>query len=85
MSDSQTITTARDILVLWPNRAELARDLGRLDVTVRQWWNRNSIPGDADVGLVKAATRRGIQLTFEDLARTRASAAIPIASPPEAA
>ncbi len=66
--------TPRDILDMWPSRAELARDLDEASVTVRQWGRNNSIPGKADVGLVSAAKRRGFMLTFEMLARSRAGA-----------
>ncbi len=66
--------TARDILDLWPTRAEVARDIGYPDVTVRAWGNRNRIASAADVALVNAAKRRGFDLTFEELARSRAGA-----------
>lgn len=64
--------TAKDILDLWPTRADVARDIGYPDVTVRAWGNRDSIPGVADVPLVSAAKRRGFALTFEMLAHSRA-------------
>ena len=67
--------TAKDILDLWPTRADVARDISYPDVTVRAWGNRDSIPGVADVALVNAAKRRGFTLTFEMLARSRAAAA----------
>ena len=65
----------REILDLFPTRAELAREIGEADVTVRQWGRNNSIPGRADVALVSAAKKRGLKLTYEDLARARALAA----------
>ncbi len=67
--------TARDILDLWPTRAELAREINEAPVTVRQWGRNNSIPGKADVALVTSAMGRGIALTYEDLARSRATVA----------
>ena len=66
--------TARDILDMWPTRADVARDIGYPYVTVRAWGNRDSIPGAADVPLVDVAKRRGLFLTFEMLARSRAEA-----------
>ena len=71
--------TAKDILDLWPTRADIARDIRYPDVTVRAWGNRNSIPGAADVPLVRAAKQRGFTLTFEMLAHARASAATSVA------
>lgn len=68
--------TAREILDMWPTRAEVAREIGEAPVTVRAWGNRNSIPGYVDVALVNAAGRRGFVLTFEMLARSRAEATV---------
>ncbi len=67
---------ARDILDMWPTRAELARDIDCPGVTVRAWFIRGSIPGSADVALVNAAKQRGFALTFEMLARSRADAPV---------
>ncbi len=67
---------ARLIISRWPSRIGLAADTDRKLTTINSWWRRNSIPGDRDVALVDAARRRGLFLTFEDLARSRADAPV---------
>ena len=59
---------------LWPSSAALARDLNESENTVRAWKRRKNIPSDRDVRLVKAANRRGRDLTFEHLALIRSGA-----------
>lgn len=51
--------TFSSIIDLWPSAAALASDLDEKDVTVRKWRNRNSIPGEKWLRLVRAAERRG--------------------------
>lgn len=41
--------------------------------TAHTWRRRNFLPPDRDVDLVQEADRRKIRLTYEDLARMRAS------------
>ena len=66
--------TALDIISLWPSRADLAADCG-LDLSaVHSWVKRRRIAAEHDVALVAAARRRGLALTYEDLARHRAAA-----------
>lgn len=60
------------IFEIWPSAAEMARDLGEKEVTVRAWKGRRSIPADRDVALVRLAPKHGKALTFEHLARIRA-------------
>lgn len=62
------------IFDLWPSMAELARDLGEKEVTVRAWKRRGSIPANRHVAVVEAADRRGLGLSFEALARACARA-----------
>jgi len=64
---------ARDIIEKWPSRVALASDIDESEAVASAWWQRNSIPGRADVAIVEAAAARGIQgITFEAIARTRA-------------
>lgn len=60
------------VFEIWPTAAELARDLGEKEVTVRAWKGRGRIPADRDVALVRLAPKYGKALTFEHLARIRA-------------
>jgi len=53
----------------------MAADAGRSQATIHSWWYRDSIPGDVDVTLVKAAHIRGFSLTFEELAQARSDTA----------
>ena len=62
----------KQVFGIWDNSAQMARDLGESDNTVRAWKKRKSIPSDRDVKLVEAANSRGHLLTFEHLAKLRA-------------
>lgn len=59
------------VFTIWPNAAELAREIGEKPVTVRAWRNRGSIPADRDRVIIEAARSRGIDLRYEDLADAR--------------
>ena len=59
------------VFSIWPNAAQLARDLGEKPSTVRAWRNRKSVPADRDADLIEAARLRGQTLTLEDLAAAR--------------
>lgn len=65
------------VFTIWPNAAELAREIGENPITVRAWRNRGSIPADRDTILVEAAQRRGADLTLADLAEARRKASKP--------
>ena len=64
--------TALEIIALWPSRADLAADCGVDLSAVHAWVKRRRIAAEHDVSLVSAAKRRGIKLSFEDLAHARA-------------
>ena len=49
--------------------AELARDIGENEVTVRAWKRRGSIPASKHVAVVEAARKRDLNLDYERLAR----------------
>lgn len=59
--------TFRDVVLLWPSQAALARDMGEKPSTVRKWALRNSIPADKWARLLIHAKGRGIDLTAEQL------------------
>jgi hypothetical protein len=59
------------IFSLWPNLAELAKDIGAPYPTVAAWKQRGSIPGTYDIDLIEAARGRGKTLTLDDLAQAR--------------
>lgn len=50
----------RDVIGLWPSRADLARDIGEPPSSnmVHQWWERNYIAADWYHLIVEAARRR---------------------------
>lgn len=58
---------------LWPTAADMARDIGENPVTVRSWRTRGSIPAKHDLKIIERARQKGGSITFEDLARARAS------------
>lgn len=53
--------TFPDVIELWPNAGELARDVGQKRATVKQWKHRKNIPGEYWLPLERAARRRGIE------------------------
>lgn len=61
------------IFDLWPSMASLARDIGEREGTVRAWKRRGSIPAPRHAAIVDAAQTRGLDLTFESLARACAA------------
>lgn len=63
MSEPQSF---RDVIELWPQTAELARDLSEPYETVNQWKKRDSVPAWAHSALIRAAAARGFgQVTPE--------------------
>lgn len=65
----------QEIFNKWPSLAELARDIGESPIAVRHWKRRGSIPGEYDVAIVNAASKRGQIVTYEMLALARAKEA----------
>ena len=65
------MTAMDNILSLWPNLAELSKDIDVPYQTVAAWKQRGSIPAKYDIDIVDAAARRGQQLTLDDLAQAR--------------
>lgn len=59
------------IFRIWPSMAELAADIEAPYSTVAAWRRRGRIPAARDWAVIEAACRRGVKLTFEDLARAR--------------
>jgi len=51
--------TFRDIIGLWPNRAEMGKDVGSTTHAVGYWWRNNVIPPAHYDKVVFAAHRRG--------------------------
>ena len=71
MSKHSDTPTACQIIARWPSVAALAEDIGVPRHIVYRWRLRDSIAAEHDVALVAAAKRRGVYLTFEDLAHSR--------------
>ena len=66
----------KNIIALWPSASELARDLGQENAyRVHKWSARDSIPPENWLAVVEAGTKRGLNLTLEQLARGAASRA----------
>ena len=66
--------TIKDILALWPTRAELAADISDAadPVTVdliHKWPQRGSIPPRYHARILRAADRRGYPLTAEQIVK----------------
>ena len=69
----------REIIAVWPTRREMASELGAGATLARvhKWHERDNIPGEMDVHLVPALARRGVVVSYEDLARIRAARVSP--------
>ena len=59
------------ILDLWPSLADLARDISEAPETVRMWKYREHIPPKHWGPILRAATSRGIEISFDDLEAAR--------------
>lgn len=59
------------IIDLWPSRQDMADDAGVDLYAVHRWYQRAAIPGKHDARLLAAAERRGLPLTWHDLANAR--------------
>jgi hypothetical protein len=63
----------REVIELWPTRAEFARELGVAYQTARQWYARDNIPANYWPGVVSSAAARGLrQVTVELLLAIKA-------------
>ena len=62
----------RDIIGIWPSLREAAAEIGVDRETVKSWAQRNRIPAEHDVAVVRAASARGVALSYEHLAQLRA-------------
>ena len=69
--DRAAPSPARSIIEKWTCRRDLADDLGVDIFTVHKWHRRDAIPAKYDMGMIAAATARGIKLSLADLATTR--------------
>lgn len=70
-------TSIRDIIGLWPSRADLASDISVPTSVVTadrvHWWVRSSsIPPKFHSRILDAAARRGFPLTADDVVRAHA-------------
>jgi hypothetical protein len=63
----------REVIELWPTRAEFARELGVAYQTARQWYARDNIPANYWPAVVSNAAARGLrQVTVELLLAIKA-------------
>ncbi len=62
----------RTIIGRWPSRKVMAADIGKTAATVNLWVHRGNIPAEFDVELMAAAKKRGVFLSYEELAKMRA-------------
>ena len=65
----------RSFIHIWGSVAELARDLGQGESTVRYWFLRGSIPAKHDAALIAAASARGHYIGPQQLYELRRSLA----------
>lgn len=71
----QTVNTAKDVISLWPNRPEMARDLNAEHgepVTVdriHKWAQSGMIPASYHARVIRAARARGLNLSADDMVR----------------
>ena len=65
----------RSFIHIWGSVAELARDLGQGESTVRYWFLRGSIPAKHDAALIAAAKVRNYYIGPDQLYELRQSIA----------
>lgn len=70
----EQISTPRDLVSLWPSRAEFADDLGVSVERVHKWAQQGGIRAEFFQSILAAAVRRGLAVTAEDLCRIAATA-----------
>jgi hypothetical protein len=61
------IDSFADIVRQWPSMGEMAADMQQQYDTIRKWRDRDSIPSAMWFDLLRAAKRRKIVLSAEDL------------------
>lgn len=61
------------LISIWGSRAKLAAALGEGESTVRNWFNRGSIPHKYDARLMDAAKKAGHEVTPVHLFEVRQS------------
>lgn len=64
----------REIIELWPQIADLSRDLAEPYETVNQWKKRDSVPAWAHGALIRAAHNRGFMHVTPELLDALAAA-----------
>lgn len=57
----------RNIIDMWRDRARFAADVGVKYQTARQWYERDNIPVQYWLPLIRAAREKGYELTTETL------------------
>lgn len=69
------LSTARDVIALWPSRSSLACDLsaqpgGKVTIDrIHKWAQNGVIPATYHARIIRAAEGRGYPLTATDLVR----------------
>jgi len=71
MSEHSTI---KSIVALWPSRSDLAADIDSAEDPISvdriyKWCQRSSIPPKYFSRIIRAAARRGLRVSADDLAR----------------
>jgi hypothetical protein len=65
----------KEIIDQFESAAVLAREIGKTASTVRAWGNRDSLPAEFDLAIVRAGRKFGHPITLEMIAGLRASKA----------
>lgn len=68
------LTTFRDLIDTWPDRTTFAEDIGKSKAVVDKYAQGRPIPADRFQRIVRAAKKRGILVTAEDLVKMAAPA-----------
>jgi|GEM_PF-4655105 len=61
------IDSIESLFSLWSSLSELAEAIQAKPDTVRKWRKHQRIPQDSWLAVIKAARRRGVRLTADDL------------------
>lgn len=76
-----SMKTFKEILDLWANASELARDMSEKPSTVRKWKARNNIPAHKWLDLIAIADKQGVGPIPLQLLAELAKEAAPVRAP----
>jgi hypothetical protein len=72
MVDTDSLTSFRSVIELWPSREAMSEDVGAGNWAVIKWWRRDSIPSKWWPAVLSTAKAAEAGVTLDVLARLTA-------------